>query len=108
MRSADRARIFQRGRLIMRRRHAMLAPSLDRIFHQKRDRHWTNSTGDRGYFAAQWRYRGEVHIPGESVAGFFGGIGYPIDADVDDHGPRFDHVGRDKFRFADGGNEHIC
>ena len=48
-----------------------------------------------------------MHVAGEAVTGFLGRIGHAVDAHIDDDGAGLDHVGRDEFGAADGGDEDV-
>ena len=88
-------------------RGGVLAPGFDRVVHQHGDRHGADATGHGRDARTPRAHAREMHVAGETVASFFGGIGDAVDADVDDHGAGFHHVGRDKLGAADGGDEDI-
>ena len=46
-------------------------------------------------------------VADDAVAALTALVGDAVDADVDDHGTGFDHVGGDKFGFADGDDEDV-
>jgi len=73
---------------------ASLPVGLDGVLHQHGDGHRADAAGHGRDLGNEGRNRREVNVTGEAVSGFLGRIGDAVDADVDDDGAGFDHVGR--------------
>lgn len=85
----------------------LLFGGLEGVAHEEGDGHgadaaWDGSDG--GAFGGDF---GEIHVAGEAVAVFRGGVFDAVDADVDDDGARFDPIGFDHFGATDGGDDDV-
>src|ERR1051326_1438114 len=80
---------------------------LDGVAHEHGDGHWTDATGVGGDFAGDGEQSVEVHVADQTRAGFGGGIGYAVDADVYHGCAWLDHVSFYRFSHAHGGDENI-
>ena len=84
-----------------------LSASPDRVRHQHRDRHRTDTAGngsDRGRF---FRYFGKGNITNEPVTTLHRRVIYAIDSDIDHDRAVPDMFRANKFRLADGGDEDV-
>lgn len=77
------------------------------VVHEHGDGHGSDAAGDGGHVAGLGGEGVEVDIADEAVTA--GGVGCfeAVDADVDNGGAVFDHVGGDEVGASDGGDEEV-
>ena len=75
--------------------------------HEHGNGHWADAPRVGGNLAGQRLDAREIHIAYQAGAALGCRVGHSVDADIHDHGARFDHGRFDELRHTHGGDEDV-